>query len=130
MNRHPIVASPLLHWLITGLALGFWAVAAVAADERLVFSGKTFPWLQAVGKLQVPGQRYKDGHSSHYLEDCSATLVSLPGRLEADIIVTAWHCLELYQDLSKPISLHRRNRLWEPADPAGTTPRRRRWDAR
>jgi hypothetical protein len=60
--------------------------------------------LRAVGKLQVPGQRYRNGYTSHYLEDCSATLVTLPGRVEADTIVTAWHCLELYKDLSQPIS--------------------------
>ena len=31
-------------------------------------------------------------------------MVTLPGRAEADIIVTAWHCLELYGDLSRTIS--------------------------
>ena len=103
MTRQPNVAARLRRWLIVCLALGSWSTTAMPADKRQVFSGETFPWLQAIGKLQVPGQRHKDGHTSHYLEDCSATLVSLPGRIEADIIVTAWHCLELYHDLSKPI---------------------------
>jgi hypothetical protein len=103
MIRHPNVAGRLRHWLILCLALASWSTPAQPADKRQVFSGETFPWLHAVGKLQVPGQRHKDGHTSHYLEDCSATLVSLPGRVEADIIVTAWHCLALYRDLSKPI---------------------------
>lgn len=103
MTLHPNVAGRLRHSLILCLALGSWSMTAQPADKRQVFSGETFPWLQAVGKLQVPGQRHKDGRTSHYLEDCSATLVSLPGRVEADIIVTAWHCLALYRDLSKPI---------------------------
>lgn len=80
-----------------------WSLTAGAADARQVFSGDTHGWLRAVGKLQVPGQRYREGRRSHYVEDCSATLVSRPGRSTADTIITAWHCLEWYSDLSKPI---------------------------
>jgi hypothetical protein len=54
--------------------------------------------------LQVPGQRQQDGRSAHYLEDCSATLVAPAGRTASDVIVTAWHCLELYGDLSRTIT--------------------------
>ncbi|MDG2271456.1 MAG: trypsin-like peptidase domain-containing protein [Halioglobus sp.] len=68
-----------------------------------MLSADSSAWLRAVGKLQVPGQRYSNGHRSHFLEDCSATLISLAGQREADTIITAWHCLELYGDLSKPI---------------------------
>jgi hypothetical protein len=74
-----------------------------SADSRQVFSSESAPWLRAVGKLQVPGQRYRDGHRSHYMEDCSATLVSNTTQHDANIIITAWHCIELYSDLSKPI---------------------------
>jgi trypsin-like peptidase len=81
-----------------------WSLSAGAADARQVFSGDTHNWLRAVGKLQVPGQRYREGRRSHYVEDCSATLVSRPGRSSADTIITAWHCLEWYNDLSKPIT--------------------------
>ncbi len=73
------------------------------ADSQQVFSASSSPWLHAVGKLQVPGQRNQNGHRSHYLEDCSATLVSRDTRSDADIIITAWHCLEFYRDLTKPI---------------------------
>jgi len=83
----------------------FWALPAAAQvqDSREAFDGAVMPWLQAVGRLQVPGQRHREGQTAHYLEDCSATLVALPGRAEADIILTAWHCLEWYRDLSRPI---------------------------
>lgn len=77
--------------------------AVGSADSRQVLTAASSPWLRAVGKLQVPGQRYRNGHSSHYLEDCSATLVSSATQRDANTIITAWHCLELYGDLSKPI---------------------------
>ncbi len=61
-------------------------------------------WLRAVGKLQVPGYKYHDGRRSHHREDCSATLVARPTSASANTIITAWHCLEFYRDLSKPIT--------------------------
>lgn len=89
-------------WL-AAYAFAAWASTAGATDSREVFSGESHAWLRAVGKLQVPGQRYRDGQQSHYTEDCSATLVARAGRNRADTIITAWHCLEWYGDLSKPI---------------------------
>lgn len=77
---------------------------ATAADDRQVYSGETYRWLGAIGKLEVPGQRLRDGRTSHYIEDCSATLVGHPDSGSASTIITAWHCLEFYSDLSKPIS--------------------------
>lgn len=74
-----------------------------ARDSRQVFSGETHTWLRAIGKLQVPGQRPIDGRTAHYIEDCSATLVALPDRSTANTLITAWHCLERYGDLSRPI---------------------------
>ena len=85
-----------------------------SADSRQVFSSESSPWLRAVGKLQVPGQRYRDGHRSHYMEDCSATLVSNTTQHDANIIITAWHCIELYSDLSKPILFTALTRSGEP----------------
>lgn len=90
--------------LLSSPGMMSWAMKAETADSRQVFSGEAHAWLRAVGKLQVPGQRYRDERRFHYLEDCSATLVALPGRSQADTIITAWHCLELYSDLSKSIT--------------------------
>jgi len=61
-------------------------------------------WLQAVGKLQVPGSKLVNGRREHHREDCSATLVAQGSARRADTIVTAWHCLEFYNDLSRPIT--------------------------
>ncbi len=77
--------------------------AGTAGDPRQVYSAAAPLWLRAVGKLQVPGSKYNAGTREHLLEDCSATLVArTPGR-PADTIITAWHCLAHYDDLSKPI---------------------------
>jgi len=52
----------------------------------------------------VPGSRIRAGQRSHQREDCSATLVGRKASTRADTIVTAWHCLEFYNDLSRPIT--------------------------
>jgi hypothetical protein len=102
MPRSPIVfRKKLLPLLLSGLLIAWHAGAT---DSRQVFSDDAPVWLRAVGKLQVPGQRHRNGYTSHYLEDCSATLVARTGQNQADTIITAWHCLELYNDLSKPIT--------------------------
>lgn len=73
------------------------------ADQRSVYSEESPSWLNAVGKLEVPANRYLDGRRKHHREDCSGTLLaSAPGR-RADLVLTAWHCLEDYDDLSRSI---------------------------
>lgn len=89
--------------LAIAIALAAIAAAAPQADDRLVYDGLDPPWLAAIGRLQVPGSRYSDGRREHFTEDCSATLVQRPGQRQADTVLTAWHCLEKYTDLSKPI---------------------------
>ncbi|MBE9539288.1 MAG: trypsin-like serine protease [Proteobacteria bacterium] len=84
------------------------------AAPREVFNNESPSWLRAVGKLHVPGVKYESGHQLNHREDCSATLVrkatsettgtggvKLP---PANTIITAWHCLEFYRDLSKTIT--------------------------
>ena len=101
-----IIARRVAPLLIAGL----WPLALVAEpeltapDTRLVYTDTAPSWLRAVGKLQVPGHKYQDGRRAHHREDCSATLVAQPASTRADTIITAWHCLEFYTDLSKPIT--------------------------
>ena len=75
-----------------------------ASDSRRVYTDESPDWLRAVGKLQVPGQKILAGQRRHHFEDCSATLVSDREMGPADTIITAWHCLEYYKDLSKRIT--------------------------
>lgn len=68
-----------------------------AADPRQMYSPDSPVWLQAVGKLTVPGSHYKNGDRHHHEKHCTATLVT------EDIILSGWLCLEYYTDLSQDI---------------------------
>lgn len=85
------------------------AFQSVSIDSRELLSGDSPRWLEAVGKLQVPGVKFDRGHQRNHREDCSATLVGRSGSVQANTIVTAWHCLEFYTDLSKTIIFTLRN---------------------
>ncbi|MEP5568301.1 MAG: trypsin-like peptidase domain-containing protein [Halioglobus sp.] len=90
--------------LIPTLLLTALLAAAAQAEQRQAYSSQSPEWLQAVGKLNVPGVQYEDGYGRHQKENCSGTLVATRSAHQADTVVTAWHCLEYYRDLSKPIT--------------------------
>ena len=69
--------------------------AATGASERAAFDDSAPQILRAVGKLSVPGHDRVDGRRRQRDENCSASLVA------PDTILTAWHCLEYYRDLSR-----------------------------
>jgi hypothetical protein len=84
-------------------------VTPAHAGSRETYHSESPIWLQAVGKLQVPGIKYSQGHPRNHRENCSATLIArssngVPVSAVADTIITAWHCLEFYNDLSKTIT--------------------------
>ena len=79
------------------------------AGSRETYHAQSPIWLQAVGKLEVPGIKYRHGYPRNHRENCSATLIArstngAPSSAVADTIITAWHCLEFYNDLSKTIT--------------------------
>lgn len=77
--------------------------AAMAQDSRRAYDADSPAWLAAVGALSVPVQKQQQGQVRHFIEDCSATLLTRSTAKPARIIVTAWHCIEHYHDLSRPI---------------------------
>ena len=80
-------------------------LGTLSEDSRQVYTEALSPiWLRAIGKLQVPGTKIIRGRPSHHREDCSGTLVANPGKAHANTVITAWHCLEFYNDLSKRIT--------------------------
>ncbi len=95
--------------LCRSLALFTWPLFFAVNEPGLagpaqVVGPDSPPWLRAVGKLHVPGVKFERGHQLNHREDCSATLVAKAGSDDsANVIVTAWHCLEFYRDLSKAI---------------------------
>ena len=88
------MTATVIHFL---LSLLVFSALAAQADPRQHFTAESPGWLRAVGKLTVPGQRFEGGERLHYREDCTATLVG------ARTILTAWHCLEYYRDVSHDI---------------------------
>lgn len=89
---------------LLALTLFQGAAGSVIAEQRLAYTENSPQWLQSVGKLDVPGIQFEEGQRRHQRESCSGTLVAPVGTRLADIVVTAWHCLEFYRDLSKPIT--------------------------
>lgn len=59
--------------------------------------------IDGVGRLLIPAIRYQDGHARHYDERCSGTVVTAPGNTHSTVVISAWHCLEDYRDLSRPL---------------------------
>ncbi|TDG12058.1 trypsin-like serine protease [Seongchinamella unica] len=98
MNFTLAIPPILLFWLLPG------ASGSVADEQRLVYTEHSPRWLQSVGKLDVPGIQFEQGRRRHQRESCSGTLVAPAGKRLADIVVTAWHCLEFYRDLSQSIT--------------------------
>ncbi|MDO8860716.1 serine protease [Haliea sp. E1-2-M8] len=86
------------------LLLLLTTTAGASEDSRLRFSQTSPDWLRAVGQLTVPGIRLENGYARHHTERCSATLVAAPGATHATVIVSAWHCLEFYRDLTQRIT--------------------------
>jgi hypothetical protein len=80
------------------------ATTAQGQEKRLQRDAQAPRWLDAVGKLQVPTIKFQGGRRKHHREDCSATLIAHRAGQHSDSIVTAWHCLESYSDLSKSIT--------------------------
>lgn len=98
-----LLASCLIAGFVTQPVPTTARVAGSPVESRKIYSSDAPGWLRAVGKLRVPGSTYLDGRRTHLQEDCSATLVTGKEGREADTIITAWHCLANYNDLSKPI---------------------------
>ncbi len=82
-------------YLFASLLLLF--AANCQSDQRQLYNKNSPAWLTAVGVLSVPGRRFEAGERLHHNENCSATLVG------PSTILTAWHCLEHYRDLSREI---------------------------
>lgn len=104
-GRHVRLAVPLLiaFTIATAASMTYAETTGAVGDTRLVYNSEAPAWLRAVGKLKVPGSKYRDGRRAHLQEDCSGTLVTRTPGGRADTVITAWHCLATYNDLSKAI---------------------------
>lgn len=97
LRKHACLSTRGTDTCLAVLGLTMLFSLACRADPRQVFGAHSPQWLQSVGKLTVPGYRYKNGDRRHHQQHCTATLVS------ANIVLSGWHCLEHYTDLSQNI---------------------------
>ncbi|MEP5766619.1 MAG: serine protease [Halieaceae bacterium] len=79
------------------------------AQPRAAFDKHSPQNLRAVGKLIVPGHRLVAGERLAHQQDCSASLIG------PSTILTAWHCLEYYRDLSRDPQFTLANLPGQPA---------------
>ncbi|KGE03327.1 trypsin-like serine peptidase [Pseudohaliea rubra] len=86
------------------LLLALALAGTVEAERRLAVDGGAPSWLLAVGRLAIPTSHREDGRHRHYNERCSGTLLAPPEGGDARLVLSAWHCLEYYTDLSREIS--------------------------
>lgn len=88
----------LCFWLLTLLACQL-----NAAEQRKRFDVKTPLWMQNIAALEVPSLRFEDGRARHYIEYCSGTLLHDVETSQPRYILSAWHCVEHYHDLSQAL---------------------------
>lgn len=96
--------------LIAGLLFASMSTAADTPplavqqpDTRLQRQHDSPPWLFSIGQLHIPTKKWIDNDFQHGRETCSASLTGPDNAEQSDRILTAWHCLEYYNDLSRPI---------------------------
>lgn len=92
MKRLPVTA-------ILTLCICLPAAPELAAGE----TRETALVAASIGQLFIPAVRYEEGYARHIDEQCSATLVADGRRATSRHVLSAWHCLEDYRDLSRPV---------------------------
>ena len=91
LAKPPAILCALLSTLLMFLSGG--ATPAGQADQD---------WTRAIVKIQVPIVRRIEGYPRHFLERCSATIVS-PG--PKPLLISARHCFDGHEALGSPATL-------------------------
>ena len=61
--------------------------------------------MKFVAAINVPTLKHEAGRTRHYREQCSATLINHDNARQDQWLITAWHCIEHYKDLSQTIEV-------------------------
>jgi secreted trypsin-like serine protease len=85
------------------LLLADLSSANEAALLRQRFDANAPVWMKNVANIEVPAIKFEHGRARHYTEYCSGTLLQNPKTLKPRFVISAWHCVEHYQDLSRDI---------------------------
>ena len=95
-TAHTLAKPPDLFCILLSTVLLFWSGDATTASR----SGQD--WTRAIVKIEVPIVRRIEGYPRHFLERCSATIVS-PG--PRPLLISAWHCFDGHDALGSPATL-------------------------
>ncbi len=94
--------------VVSTYAICFFLIATTSSfdtfsdSENSELSGPP-SWTESLGSLIVPSTRLEQGEQLSFKQSCSASLITKNGSPAAKYILTAWHCLENYSDISRPI---------------------------
>ena len=92
-KTRPIAAMSLVvYWLL-------FATIISRADNSQLTTRADAAWEGAIVKIEVPIVRSVKGYPRHFLERCSATIIS-PG--PHPLLISAWHCFEGYDAMASP----------------------------
>jgi len=86
---------------LCGLATALVLASDLRADDRLRAVDHPAAWQDALVKLTIPVKRWHAGQQRHFIEDCTGTQIA--GR-RGTVILTAWHCIDGFTDLTKVIT--------------------------
>jgi len=95
-NAHTLANPPAIFCTLLLPALMFWSEGATPASRV------DRDWTRAIVKIQVPIVKRIEGYPRHFLERCSATIVS-PG--PKPLLISAWHCFDGHEALGSPATL-------------------------
>jgi hypothetical protein len=97
----------ILGGVFVTLVLSMPATAQTALgtnDGRQIVNSTSPAWLGSIGQLSIPTRKWVERDYEHSNERCTATLLRDASHRRASRILTAWHCLEYYSDLSRSIA--------------------------
>ena len=92
--------------LLFVLVLVDLSTANETASSRQRFDANAPDWMKNVANIEVPAIKIEQGRARHYKEYCSGTLLTSSNTLPTRFVISAWHCVEHYQDLSRDLEVH------------------------
>lgn len=92
--------------LLCALLMVELSFASEAEFPRQRFDAKSPKWMANVANIEVPAIKYEQGRARHYIEYCSGTLLKSAKTSQPRFMISAWHCVEHYQDLSRDLTVY------------------------
>lgn len=92
--------------LLCALLIVELSFASEVEFPRQRFDAQAPQWMENVANIEVPAIKHEQGRARHYTEYCSGTLLKNAKASEPRFVISAWHCVEHYQDLSRDLTVY------------------------